>query len=153
MSRNKVLLKHGHIYFVLDSQLDCAELASLLHGSAHAGHLSFPTGSLCPGPPEDLLVKPSSVEQCTDVWISKQWACFIPGSQDRTVLRSKWSKMCKSALKIQWILLFSKQWLVIVRFQCILFFFVCLVIRLFKQKKKKIRKLRSWHLVWALHGN
>ena len=44
--------------------------------------------------------------------------------------------MCKSALKIQWILLFSKQWLVIVRFQCILFFFVCLVIRLFKQKKK-----------------
>ena len=45
--------------------------------------------------------------------------------------------MCKSALKIQWMLLFSKQWLVIVRFQCILFFFVCLVIRLFKQKKKK----------------
>ena len=45
--------------------------------------------------------------------------------------------MCKSALKIQWMLLFSKQWLVIVRFQCIVFFFVCLVIRLFKQKKKK----------------
>ena len=50
--------------------------------------------------------------------------------------------MCKSTLKIQWVLLFSKQWLVIVRFQCILFYFVCLAICLFKQKKKKFRKLK-----------
>ena len=40
-------------------------------------------------------------------------------------------------------LLFSKQWLVIVRFKCILFFLVCLVICLFKQKKKKKKNQKT----------